>query len=125
MSTPQTGSVLKSVAVVNSGRSPDHRCWYEVGTRRGKRVYWHPIESVAVEEDCSQLVQLVDTSEVHWSPSRRLMRDLVSNPRLWNALPDGLAAACEASDDLYFAEDCARERGAVVEAANASLMEAW
>ena len=125
MSTQRASSVLKSAVGVNSGRSPNHKCWYEVGTWRGKRVYWHPIESVAVEEDCSQLVQLIDMSEVHWSPSRRLMRDLVSNPRLWNALPDGLAAACEASDDLYFAEDCARERGAVVEAANASLMEAW
>jgi len=55
--------------------------------------------------------------------SAELIRAVYSNRALLDAMPAELRGAVE--EAMAWAEDCARERRAVVEAANASLVEAW
>jgi len=86
-------------------------------------VYWHPSCGLARERDHSHLVELSALSGVCVDVSAELIRAVYSNRALLDAMPAELRGAVE--EAMAWAEDCARERRAVVEAANASLVEAW
>ncbi len=102
---------------VNRGRSVDHPTYYHVGhTLHGERVYWHPQQGLAVEKDCSYLLELPNNATVDWLIPDELWAALAVNPDLHAALPADLL------DLIDWAEDCARERDGMIAAANASLI---